>query len=344
MSRAAAKTRDARPRRTRVTMAEVGRIAGVSQVTVSRALSDPSKVSPETYGRIREAIEMTGFVPNAIAGALASRRSKLVTALVPSLINIVYSSLIKTFSEPMRRNGYQILLSESGFDPKEEEALIAAHLSRRPDAVLLTGIHHTPLARRMLLGAEIPVIEIWDTTESPIDICIGFSHQKAGQAVAEFALEAGYTAAACVSANDERALRRKSAFVASFSQRQSAPVPEVILQSPASLAGGRTGLSQLVDEKGFGSGVIFCSSDLIAHGIIIEAGVRGLRIPEDVAVIGFGDQDFAEFVEPALTTVRVDREALGRMAAEALLARIHGQAPPESVTDIGFEIVRRRSA
>ena len=326
-----------------VTMTTVGRLAGVSQVTVSRALSDPSKVSPETLASIEQAIAATGFVPNAIAGALASNRTRLVTALVPSITNIVYASMIRAFSERMREAGYQILLSETGFEAAEEERAIAAHLSRRPDAILLTGIHHSAQARRMLLGSGIPVVEVWDFTDSPIDMVVGFRHVETGRAAADFAHGAGYRRAATISAGDERALRRKDAFVERFAALTGTTVGQVNFDAPASLAGGRRGLAQLL-EAGFAGGMIFCSSDLLAHGVLIEAAARGLDVPGDVAVMGFGDQDFAAEVAPRLTTIRVDREAFGRAAADALLVRLDGGASPVLSIDLGFEIVRRDSA
>lgn len=327
-----------------VTMSAVGRIAGVSQVTVSRALSDPSKVSPRTLEKIQEAIRITGFVPNAVAGALASSRSNLITALVPSITNIVYSSLIQTFSAEMRERGYQILLSETGYDSETEEALVAAHLSRRPDAVLLTGTRHTAQTRRMLLAAEVPVVEVWEVTDTPIDLCVGFSHIEAGRAVAQFARQLGHANAATVTANDERAHRRKEAFAEAFMKAGGQPVTFVDCSGPASLAAGRAALREAIDVRGFVHGVIFCSSDLLAHGVLIEAQARGLKVPEQIAVIGFGDQAFAGDVEPPLTTVRVDRAELGRCAAAALHARIEKLNPERAVFDLGFEIIRRRSA
>lgn len=328
----------------RVTMAAVGRLAGVSQVTVSRALSDPSKVSPETLVRIRDAIDLTGFVPNAVAGALASRRSMLISALVPSITNIIYSSMVRVFSERMRARGYQILLSETGVAPEDEERMIALHLSRQPDAMMLTGIHHSIGARKALLGAGIPVVELWDITASPIDICVGFSHDDTGRAVADFARDNGHAQAAVIHAGDERALRRMFAFAQRHKHHSGHETIDVNLRAPASLGQGRRGLSLLLDERGFQGGIVFCSSDLLAHGVITEAQVRGLSIPGDIAVVGFGDQEFAAHVEPAITTVRVDRDALGREAAEALLARIEGGRAERPVHDMGFELLRRASA
>ena len=232
-----------------VTMEMVGRIAGVSQVTVSRALSDPSKVSPATLKKVQDAIAVTGFVPNALAGALASRRSKLVSTLVPSITNITYSSMVKAFGEEMRAHGYQIMLSECGFDPEDEEAAIMTHLSRRPDAMLLVGTRHTASARKMLLAAGIPVVEVWDITETPIDLCVGFSHVEAGKAAARFAVDAGYSRAACATANDERALRRMNAFRAEFHALTGTEVAVARFESEASLGMGRVALARLSRPK-----------------------------------------------------------------------------------------------
>ncbi|PRY76622.1 LacI family gluconate utilization system Gnt-I transcriptional repressor [Yoonia maritima] len=328
----------------RVTMEDVGRLAGVSQVTVSRALSDPDKVSPKTLKKITDAIDATGFVPNAIAGALASKKSKLISALVPSITNIVYSAAVASFSSVMREHGYQVLLSETGFDPKDEEAMILTHLSRRPDAVLLTGIHHTAKARQMLLASDIPVVEIWDTTETPIDICVGFSHDRAAVKAAEYAFENGFTCAATLSAGDERALRRRAAFESRFAELAGAAVENAVHCERASLANGRDGLRALQAQSMEKGTFVFCSSDVLAHGMLIEASAQGLKVPTDIAIMGFGDQEFAAHTEPALTTVRVDRTTLGRSAAMALLSRFDSAEPIASVNDIGFEIVARHSA
>ena len=327
-----------------VTMAEVGRLAGVSQVTVSRALSSPDKVSPDTLKRIQDAIARTGYVPNAVAGALASNKSNLIAALVPSVTNIVYSSVLHAFSDIMWQNGYQIMLSETGFDPEREERAIATHLSRRPDAILLTGVHHSATARRMLHNAGIPVVEIWDVSDTPIDYCVGFSHSEAGQAAADFAVDAGYQHAATITAGDERALRRRDAFATRFTKRVGGIVQKIDFTASATLGLGREALSRLIEEGLPPRTVIFCSSDQFAHGVLIEAAARGLSVPGDVAVIGFGDQDFAANTNPALTSIRIDRQTLGQAAANALVACFADGPKLPAVQDIGFEVVRRGSA
>ena len=327
-----------------VTMAEVGRLAGVSQVTVSRALSSPSKVAPETLQRIEDAVARTGYLPNAVAGALASSKSRLIAALVPSVTNIIYSSMLHAFSDIMWGHGYQIMLSETGFDLNREEKAIAAHLSRRPDAILLTGVRHSTGARRMLLNARIPVVEVWDISDTPIDCCVGFSHVEAGIMAADFAADAGYLNASTITAGDERAVRRRDAFLARFGKRKGTEGDGVDFDAPASLGLGRQALAQLL-EKGMSKGtVLFCSSDQFAQGVLVEAAARGLSVPENVAVIGFGDQEFAPQTEPALTSIRIDRQILGQVAANALVDRFAALPSLSAVHDVGFELVRRRSA
>lgn len=327
-----------------VTMAEIGRLAGVSQVTVSRALSSPGKVSPDTLKRIQDAIARTGYVPNAVAGALASNKSNLIGALVPSVTNIVYSSMLHAFSDIMWQHGYQIMLSETGFDPDREERAIAAHLSRRPDAILLTGVHHSANARRMLHNADIPVVEIWDISDTPIDCCVGFSHTEAGQAAADFAVDAGYQHAATITAGDERAVRRRDAFATRYAKRLGGVAQQIDFTASATLGLGREALSRLIEQGLTPGTVLFCSSDQFAHGVLIEAAARGLSVPGDVAVIGFGDQDFAGHTNPALTSIRIDRQTLGQAAANALVARFVDGPKLSPVHNVGFEVIRRGSA
>lgn len=326
-----------------ITMEAVGRLAGVSQVTVSRALSNPEKVSPKTLKKIQEAIDATGFVPNAVAGALASKRSKLISVLIPSITNIVYTTMVKAFTASLAGSGYQILLSETGFEDGAEEALIATHLSRRPDAFMLTGIDHSARSRMMLLSANLPIVELWDLTDSPIDVCVGFSHAESGRAVARFAMELGYKSVATVFAGDERATRRGDAFIDEFEKVEGNNVISIVFDEVGSLTKGRAGLSKLIDEHDFEGGLVFCSSDLLAHGVLIEAQKRGLKVPDDLAIVGFGDQELARSVDPLLTSVRVDRPALGEAAAKALLDQLNGGKVSNRIIDIGFEIIQRES-
>ena len=323
-------------------MKEIARIAGVSTITVSRAISAPDKLSTQTLEKVTRAIERTGYVPNLVAGALASSRSRLVAVAVPRISNPVYAETIVGFIGPLKDAGYQVLFGETSYFEQEEEALIAAVLSRRPDGILLTGVHHSSRCRRMLLSSGIPVVEIWDLTETPIDVVVGFSHAAVGEAVAEFGLAHGYTEFAIVSMDDERAMVRKRSYERSLARRNVHVRHAAVFPGAARLQAGRDGLSKLLGD-GFRSGLIFCSSDVMAHGVLTEAAARGLNVPGDISIIGFGDQNFAPATFPALTTVRVERATMGRLAAQKLLERIEHASVSDRVIDVGFEIIERDS-
>lgn len=330
-----------------VTMATIARIAGVTQPTVSRAFNHPEKLSPDTLHKIMEAVRRTGYVPNMVAGGLASNRSGMLAAIVPSITNIIYSALVQTFAALVRERGYQVMLMESGFDAEEEARLVRIALARRPEGLLLTGVDHSPACRRMIEGAALPTVEVWDLSASPIDVCVGFSHEGAAGAAAEWLLARGYTHFGVVSADDPRALRRKIVFSHVVTAAGHAPPTEILYPGFASLRRGRDALSRLVaggllDRNG--KSAIFCSSDVLAQGILIEAQARGISLPRDLGLMGFGDQDFAVDLNPALTTVRVDRGMLGQRAAEALISRIDAVANPVRRIDIGHRIVERASA
>ncbi len=323
-----------------VTLADVAKIAGVSPITVSRVVNRPELVTPETLAHVQQAIERTGYVPNLLAGGLASKRTRLIAAIVPSITNAIFVDTVQALTDRLWEAGYQVLLGLSGYPATREEALLSAVLSRRPDAIYLTGINHAPQVRQRLINAGIPVVETWDMTPTPIDMLVGFSHEQVGAAVARHLLARGHRRFGLVWADDTRALARQRGFVGELASRGCRDVQVATVPAPSTLALGRQGLATLLDRKTKPSAV-FCSSDLLAHGALEEARARGLAVPRELAIMGFGGLEFAEHTSPALSTVRIDRVSIGRRAAELLLARIEGRVPPEPVIDVGFEIVDR---
>lgn len=325
-----------------VTLEDVAKLAGVSPITVSRVLNRPELVTADTIEHVQQVIARTGYVPNLLAGGLASRRSKLVAAIVPSIVNSIFVEVVEALTDRLWGAGYQLLLGLSGYPASREEGLLAAILSRRPDAILLTGISHSAESRRRLLAARIPIVEIWDFTPTPIDLLVGFSHEKVGRAVAEYLLNKGHRRLGLLSADDARGMARGDAFLSLLRERDITDARTSLLPAPSTLRLGREGLARLLDADGFRPQAIFCSSDTVAHGALEEARSRGLSVPGQLSIMGFGDLDFAAHTVPALSTVRIDRPALGRKAADVLLARINGQTV-EKVIDLGFELIERHT-
>lgn len=325
-----------------VTLHDVAKLAGVAPITASRALNHPEQVSDEVRKKVGEAIARTGYVPNRLAGGLASTRSRLVAAVVPTISGPVFLETVQSLTEALAERGYQLMLGQAGYSGSREDALLEAIIGRRPDGIVLTGIMHSAEGRKRLLASGIPVVETWDLTPTPIDMLVGFSHLEVGRAVAQFLHDRGRRRFAAVAGDDERAKRRFAAFQAAA---QALGLPEVraaVVPAPTTLKSGRNALAELLaaDPR---IDAVFCSSDLLALGVMTEARVRGVAVPDRLAVVGFGDLEFARDLDPSLTTVHIKGAAIGRQAAQFIVDRAEGRVVEHRVIDIGFSIVERQS-
>ncbi|MFF7708673.1 substrate-binding domain-containing protein [Pseudomonas sp. NPDC007930] len=329
-----------------VTLIDVARLAGVAPMTVSRVLNQPDAVRDATRSKVLKAIEQTGYVPNRLAGALASNRSRLVAVIVPMLTNPIFSDTFQAIAERLASAGYQVLLGMSGYQADREQELLEVILSRRPDGIILTGTLHTEGSRHRLKASGVPVVETWDLTDNPIDMLVGFAHEQVGEQLAAHLLGKGYRRFALVKVGDPRGTRRSQAFAQALAVGGVALASLQSFDGLPSLAQGREALARLLEEglgEGGGPLMVVCTSDTIAHGVLTEAAARGLRVPEQLAVIGFGDMAFAAHTFPPLSTVRIDGQRMGQAAAALLLARLNGDETSPVITDIGFELVQRGS-
>jgi len=320
------------------TLHDVARAAGVSLITASRALSKPGVVTPRTIEKVRLAVEATGYLPNRLAGGLRSRRSMTVAALVPAISVQQFLPSVQAMTEALHAGGYQVILGQSGYDPAREDELLATMLGRQPDGIVVTGLIHSEKTRDMLRRMQLPVVETWDLSDDPVDMLVGFSHRQVGAAVARFLQGKGWTRLGIATGDDHRAHVRRQAFVDAVGR----PVPTAVVPAPSNLALGRRALAELLAQQP-GLQAVYCSSDQLAQGVMVEALARGLRVPQELAICGFGDADFAAHTQPSLTTVQVDGAAIGRRAAALILDRCGGVPIEQPVMDIGFRIIERQS-
>jgi LacI family gluconate utilization system Gnt-I transcriptional repressor len=339
------------PRRARrgsgaITLRDVATLAGVAPITASRAINTPSQVSAEVRRKVEEAVERTGYVPNRMAGGLASARSRLIAAVVPSTVVSVFNETMESLNATLFDAGYQLMLGQSGYSAAREAALLEAIVGRRPDGIFLTGILPPGPSRTRLLASRIPVVETWDLTPTPIDMLIGFSHADIGRAIATHLLAKGHRRLALVRAEDDRAMRRAAAFREAVAQAGGPPVLEINVGGVRTLRSGRDALGRLLEAARAQGGVdaVSCSSDLLALGVMTEARARGLVVPRDLAVLGFGDVPFVSDMVPALTTVRINGAEIGERAARCLIERAEGHEVAAPVVDVGFSIIERDSA
>jgi LacI family gluconate utilization system Gnt-I transcriptional repressor len=320
------------------TLHDVAREAGVSLITASRALTNPAVVSDSTIERVQLAVRKTGYIPNLLAGSLKSRRSMTVAGLVPVISVPQFLPTVQALTETLDSQGYQLILGQSGYDHSREEKLINTIVSRRPDGIVVTGLIHSKHAREQLRRLGIPVVETWDLSDRPVDMMVGFSHVKVGSGVAGYFLGKGWQRLGIATGDDHRATMRRDGFLAAVGHA----VPTATVPAPSSLALGRQALADLLEQDPKIQ-AIFCSSDGLAQGLLVEAQSRGIRVPEDLAICGFGDADFAAHLQPSLTTVHVDGTAIGALAAQMIIDRCNGKTVTEPIVDLGFRIIERQS-
>ncbi len=311
-------------------------------MTVSRALNAPGKVTPETLARVRTAVDALGYVPNAMASGLRMARARMVAALLPTLVGPVFQELVESLAESLKRSGYQLMIGQAGYDAAQEEELIKTIIQRRPDGIVLVGRVSSPGARNALLASRIPVVETWDFTDHPVDMLVGFSHGAIGASVAQFLHDRGHRHVAIITANDARAQARTAAFMERSKALGAQSAQCFLTTAPSTVGAGRKGLATLLQTAPEITGV-FCSSDSLALGALIEAQHQGRRVPQQLAIVGLGDQSFAQDAQPALTTVRLDGTRIGALAAELMIARAEGRPVAEPVVDVGFHMVVRDS-
>lgn len=326
----------------RPTLSEVARLSGVSPITASRALRGVSTVAPELVRKVQEAATALGYVANPAARALASAQSQSVVVLIPSLSNQLFIDTLEAIHAVMRPRGLEVLIGNFHYDVAEEENLIRNYLAYQPRGILLTGFDRTEQSRRMLAASQVPCVHMMELAdEGP---CVGFSQEQAGVVAAHHLLQRGRRRLAYVAAQlDPRVMQRAEGFRRALREAGVYdPSLEVMRPQPSSIALGGEMFRQLLLEHPDVDGIFFCNDDL-GHGAVYEAQRLGIRVPEQVAMVGFNDLPASAQLVPRLTSIRTPRAAIGKAAALMLLERLDGKTGGAQTRDLGFELVVRES-
>lgn len=329
----------------RTTLSDVAQRAGVGTMTVSRAINKPEMVSPELRERIQQAVEELGYIPNKVAGGLASGKALSIPVILPTFYHSVYVPLLEGLYSVLPAEGYQILLGTTEYRVDKEEQLVSAFLGWWPDGMILAGVDHSERTCNMLAQAQIPVVEVMDLSENPLELNVGFSHYQVGVAVVEYLAAKGYRRiayAGTLTEVDFRSVRRINAFQQTL---RKLGLPHHYIErstKPSSFALGKEMLNNLLVRHPEVDAVFFANDDLAA-GALFECQRRGIAVPSQLALMGFNDQEIAAQVNPALTSVWTPRYEVGRRAAEMLLMRLRGQKLVAKQVDVGFKITERAS-
>lgn len=326
------------------TMADVARRAGVSTMTVSRALREDGVVSKATRERILGAIDELGYVLDLSAGALSSKRTGFIGAIVPSISNSNFSDTARGITDGLAGSGLQLLLGYDEYSIEQEEVLIEAMLRRRPEGIILTGGSHTLRARKMLANAGIQVVETWDVPTNPIGQVVGFSNEVAMALLVKTLTAKGYKRFGYIGGTtDPCGIQRCAGFQQALGELGLTADRVISFGAPISIEqGGRAIVAML--EQWPDTEVAICVSDLSAFGALMECARRGIKVPEDTAIAGFGNYEIGAWSHPRLTSVDVDCYNMGRLAAEKLRAAIADPALGGEIVLTPFRVVGRESA
>lgn len=319
-----------------ITLTEVAREAGVSESTASRVLRRHGSFSSKTRDRVLGAAARLGYVPNRIAGTLASTGSKLVGIIIPSLTNIVFPDLLRGANSVLEAAGFQSVVAITDYDQEREERLVESLLSWRPAGLMVAGLEHTERARAMLRGARIRVAELLDIDGEGIDIVVGYSNREAGRASARHLIERGYRRIGYVGhdiGRDLRAAKRLDGFRSGLIEGGREIATEEIVASPSSIAAGRDGLARLLERNPEMDAVYFSNDDMAIGGYFLCLS-RAIAVPGALALLGYNGLEVARCAPQPLSTLRTPRVAVGETGA-----RLVCSAEPSAVIDLGFELI-----
>ncbi len=323
----------------RVKMADVARAAGVSTMTVSRALRQDGRIAAETRRKILRVVHELGYVPDRIAAGFSSQRSGFVGVLVPSLNNTHFAETAASLQNGLHPAGLQMLLGYTNYQKTQAEQLIETMLERRPEAMVVTYDDHTPRARRLLVEAGIPVIEIWEVSPKPIGHVVGFSNRKAATAMTQHLIDLGRRKIAFIGeANDAgtRGAQRRRGFRDAVKR---AGLDDTRLfataNPPIGMMQGRNAMTELLTQWP-DTDAVLCVSDPCAYGAVSACRLAGISVPDHVAIAGFGNFEISQCSVPAISTVAVSGLAIGAEAASLILSLLSGDlvtdnVPPQTV-------------
>ena len=321
----------------RPTLQDIADYLGITKMTISRYLRNPDSVANGTQARIAEAIERFGYIPNRAPDILSNAKSRAIGVLVPSLTNQVFANVIRGIEQITDKAGYQTMLAHYGYSEKKEERRIESLLSYNVDGIILSESHHSEKTKKMLNVANIPVIEIMDTTEVGIQQVVGFDNIAAAQAMVETMINRGHRNVVYFAARqDKRTRLRQQGYENAMARHQLTPHVIATKEHSSFTLGGEL-LHQALETFPQIDG-IFCTNDDIAIGAIFECQRLGIQVPKQIAVAGFYGHDVGQTITPQLATVITPRLDIGRIAAQELLARIDNIPAQSAITNLGYQI------
>lgn len=325
------------PKRKRPTLQHIADHLGITKMTISRYLRNPESVAHETGLRIAEAITEFGYIPNRAPDILSNAKSRAIGVLVPSLTNQVFADVIKGIELVTDKAGYQTMLAHYGYSQEKEEQRIESLLSYNVDGIILSENHHSKRTLKMLEVANIPVIEIMDSSEIGIQQAVGFDNISAAQSMVETIISRGHKNIVYFTARMDKRTKLKMQGYEQAMRKYHLEPHSLITDEPSSFTLGAKQLQQALAQYPDIDG-IFCTNDDLAIGALFECQRLGIKVPKEMAIAGFHGHDVGQSLTPQLATVITPRLEIGKVAAQELLNRLNGEPQQSSIINLGYQI------
>jgi LacI family transcriptional regulator len=309
---------------------DVAKHVGVSTASISRTLNNPESVSPELRRRIDSAITELGYIPDAAARALSSRRTRTIGAIIPTVDNAMFARGVEALQSYLSLQGYLLLLSTSGYDPEVEARQAQNMASRGIDGLILRGDTHTDALRRLLVSQRIPFVNVGVYHPDKPYASVGGNNEAAAYRACRYLIELGHSRigmVAAISANNDRATARAAGVRRALAESKLALRPQWHIEVPYHLDDARQAARTLLSlpQKDWPTAVV-CGNDVIAYGVMLEAERHGLHVPDDLSVMGFDDLEWSRHLRPSLTTMHVPTDEVWTRAGEYLVNSLSGRA------------------
>jgi len=309
-----------------LTLRDVSEASGVSEMTVSRVLRNKGDVSQATRDRVQDAARALGYVPNKIAGALASQRVNLVGVIIPSLKNMVFPEVLSGVSAALEDTELQPVVGVTDYSPEKEEKVLFEMLSWRPSGIIIAGLEHTEPARLMLERAGIPIVEIMDTDGEAVDANVGISHRRAGRLMGEAIVEAGYKKIGFLGTKmplDHRARKRFEGLTRALADHGIEIADQEFYSGGSALSKGRE-MTQAMLSRTPDLDFLYYSNDMIGAGGLLYLREEGVDIPGRIGLAGFNGVELLDGLPLQLATMDACRADIGEAAARIISDRNSG--------------------
>ncbi len=329
----------------KIRLTEVAELAGVSPITASRFFRNPAALSASKRARVESAARELGYVPDLAARALASQRTEVIGVLIPSLTNNVFSDVLRGIYDASAGSRYSIQFVNTRYSILQEEKLLRLFQAQRPAGLVVTGINQTPESRSVMESMNCPIVQIMEIGPEPVDMMVGFSHNKAAFTAVSHLLTRNFKRIGFLGARMDPRVQRRLEGYRDAMKAAALFDPRLIVTTtvPTSITMGGALFADLLAQAP-DVDAVFCVNDDIALGVLFECQRRRMQVPEDIAIVGFNDLEFMAAAVPPLTSVRTNRYEMGQSAINMVTGAIEGQRPAAPVVDLGFELMIRRSS